>query len=277
MAYECRKAKRLGTKACMAIMGPSGSGKTVGALILGKALCPPGKKVVLIETQPGQSDLYGATFDFFIVDLAAPFTPERCSAAIRAALKENAGVVIFDSLSHEWMGKGGILQMVEDTPGTNSFAKWKQPSRSHGEFIEEFTGLAKTVHFIATIRAKDKYVIDKVVDKFGNEKSAPKKIGEAPIQREGIEYEFPITLMLDQETHRFKVWGDKTNGIFFSDEERVITPELGKRFAEWCKGSKGYEPLLQIGKLEDEEGAGGADEDESAEPQVHKAAPLKRR
>lgn len=264
MPYTIRKAKRVGTKACMALIGPSGGGKTVGALILAKEL---GKKTVLIETQPGQSDMYGNVFDFFVLDLTAPFTPERCSAAIKAAVNEHkADVVIFDSLSHEWIGKGGVLQMVEDTPGVNTFIKWKQPSRSHTDFLESFTSLAKTVHFIATIRAKDKYVVDKVIDQRGQEKSVPRKLGAEPIQRDGIEYEFPIALMLDPETHTFRVWQDKTGGLFVNDEKRIVTDKLAKRFAEWCKGAKGYEKLLPLKDDSEEE----EDEEQTEEKSVEK-------
>jgi hypothetical protein len=252
MAYATRKAKRVGTRVCMAVMGPSGGGKTVGSLILAKEL---GKKIVLIETQPGQSDYYGNTFDFFVKDLKSPYTPERCIAILREAVEvDKADVVIFDSLSHEWVGKGGVLQMVEDTPGVNSFSKWKQPSRAHGEFIETFTSLARSAHFIATIRAKDKYVIDKNVDpQTGKEKSVPRKLGAEPIQRDGIEYEFPIVLMLEPEGHTFRVWQDKTNGVFKKDKKRVITAELGKKLATWCKGANGYEPLAELEEEKDEE------------------------
>src|SRR5690606_37772166 len=48
-------------------------------------------------------------------------------------------------------------------------------------------------HLIVTMRAKTEYVVEK--DEKG--KSTPRKVGMAPIQRDGLEYEFDIVADMD--------------------------------------------------------------------------------
>ncbi len=45
--------------------------------------------------------------------LKAPYTPERYTEALQACIDAGMQVVIIDSASHEWDGKGGVLQINE--------------------------------------------------------------------------------------------------------------------------------------------------------------------
>jgi hypothetical protein len=49
------------------------------------------------------------------IDLEPPYNPERYIEAINACVEAGDEVIIIDSLSHEWNGEGGILQIVDQT------------------------------------------------------------------------------------------------------------------------------------------------------------------
>jgi hypothetical protein len=118
-------------------------------------------------------------------------------AALEAAKQGGFEVVIIDSLSHFWMGTGGMLEQVDHaarrTGGGNSFAGWKEARPMERAMIDAM--LAYPGHVIVTMRTKTEYVVEE------NErgKKIPRKIGTKPEQRDGIEYEFDVVGDLDLE------------------------------------------------------------------------------
>src|SRR5574343_215030 len=113
MAITLRKAERKQAKLRVGMSGPSGSGKTYSALLLARGLASEWDKVCLIDSENGSGELYSDLGTYNIIPLKAPFTPESYIEAIQAA--ENAGmeVIVIDSASHEWDGKGGCLEINE--------------------------------------------------------------------------------------------------------------------------------------------------------------------
>lgn len=200
-----RKATREAVKLKIAVQGPSGSGKTLGALEIARGL---GGKIALIDTENGSASLYADRLEFDVLDLEPPYTSARYLGALKMAVEAGYGVVIVDSLSHQWAGAGGILGRKEDADakGGNSFQNWGKFSKEHGEFLAAV--LALPIHLIATIRTKSDYVIEK--DERG--KSVPKKVGLAPVQREGVEYEFSVVFEMQMD-HKAAVSKDRT-GLF---------------------------------------------------------------
>ena len=91
------KAVRQKARLRLALSGPSGSGKTWGALTLAKGL---GGKIAVIDTERGSASLYEHLADFDVLNLDAPFTPERYIAAIKAAEAGDYNVLIIDSITH---------------------------------------------------------------------------------------------------------------------------------------------------------------------------------
>jgi hypothetical protein len=93
-----------------------------------------------------------------------------------------------DSLSHAWMGKGGCLEIVDSSSGSNKFSSgWSKATPLHNELISAINHCP--VHLIATMRQK----VDYVIETGANGKQTPKKVGMAAVQRDGMEYEFDIT------------------------------------------------------------------------------------
>src|SRR5690606_15977443 len=75
----------------------------------------------------------------------------------------------------------------------NSFAGWKEGTPAQNDMVAAL--LNAPCHIVATMRSKTEYVLE--ADSRG--KQVPRKIGMAPIQRAGIEYEFTVTADLDYE------------------------------------------------------------------------------
>ncbi len=220
-------ATRKAVKLKIAIQGPSGSGKTLGALALAQGLASGGK-IAVIDTENGSASLYADRYSFDTLDLRPPYTSARYLDAITAAAEAGYTVVVIDSLSHEWVGEGSILSRKEGDdarPGANSYTNWAKYTKEHEGFKAGI--LAAPIHVIATMRAKQDYILET------NEKGKqqPRKIGLAPIQREGMEYEF-TTVWEVQMTHRATTSKDRT-GLFGDEPVDLLSPALPKRLLEW--------------------------------------------
>lgn len=225
MAVQIRKARRSATKLRLLLTGPSGSGKTWGALTIAKGL---GGRCVVIDTEQGSSDLYDTLHDFDVIDLAPPFTPERYIDAIRAAEEAGYEVIVIDSVSHEWIGKGGCLELVDEVARAkfrgNTWSAYSEITPRHRAFIDAM--LRSPAHIIATGRAKTE---TSQVEDGGKKKVV--KLGMRTETRDGLEFEFTTVLDIVHDGHFATVSKDRT-GLFGIDP-KPITVETGKRFAEW--------------------------------------------
>ncbi len=183
----------------LALAGPSGSGKTFTALAVATAMS---ERVALLDTEHASASKYADLFRFDTVSMAAPYHPDRFCRVIQAAAGEGYDVLIIDSLSHAWNGAGGILEIVDEIAArqrsSNSFAAWKDATPIHQRLIEALLGA--DTHLIATMRSKQEYALEKD----GKGRLQVKKLGLAPIQRDGMEYEFEVFAELDMK-HRLIV------------------------------------------------------------------------
>ena len=219
------KAQRKKAKLRLGITGPAGSGKTFGALLIALGL---GGRIALIDTENGSGDLYSALGDYDIGYIQAPYTVEKYLQAIHEA--ENAGydIIIIDSLSHAWSGEGGLLDQQSKIAATsrsgNSYTAWRQITPMHNKLVD--TMLASKAHIIATMRSKTEYVQTE------NERGYKeiRKVGLAPVQREGMDYEFGVVFDLGVN-HLASVSKDRT-GIF--DEQIFkLSQDTGKILRKW--------------------------------------------
>lgn len=198
MSFQLRPASKVALKARVALVGPSGSGKTYSALEAALALVG-GEigKVAVIDTERGSAALYADEFGEFLHGvLDPPYTPEAYLAAFQASADAGAEVLIVDSLSHAWSGAGGILEMVDDAAARNrgnSFAGWRDATPEHNRLVDSL--LRWPGHVIVTMRAKTEYVIEE--DDRG--KKVPRKVGLAPEQRKGMEYEMDVVADVDHD------------------------------------------------------------------------------
>ncbi|MFL5809125.1 MAG: AAA family ATPase [Flavisolibacter sp.] len=221
---ELRKATRKKAKIRLGLSAVSGGGKTYSAILVAKGLCGDLSKVAVIDTENGSADLYAHLGEFNVLPLTAPFSPERYIEAIRSCEKAGMEVIIIDSISHEWDGKGGCLEIVESLGG--KYQDWARVTPRHQAFIEAI--LHSPCHIITTVRRKQDYEMIKDGNKIRVEKG-----GLREITREGFEYELTINLEMDTK-HNAIASKDRTN-LFMGKPAFIPSEKTGEIIAEWCE------------------------------------------
>lgn len=230
--FTFQKAERKKVKLKIGITGPSGSGKSYSALRLARGIAGKAGRVALINTERNRGEIYATEFEYDMLDLVPPFSPERFIQALDAALAGGYDVVIIDSASHEWIGEGGILHMADKMQG-NSFANWAKLTPRHDAFIDRIT--SSDVHVIVCMRGKDEYVLEE--DEKG--KQVPRKIGLGSRQRDGFEYEFHVAFNLDMQ-HTATV--AKDNSHLFDGTYKMLTEEDGVALIAWATSGRDVPP-----------------------------------
>jgi len=184
-----KKAEKKRVKLRAALTGTTGSGKTYSALLLARSLVGPTGTIGLIDSERGSAELYADLTEFSHLELT-DHSIESYKRAIAEAKAAKFDCLIIDSMSHEWMGKGGALEEVDRA--RDKFTEgWRSVTPKHTGFLDDV--LSFPGHVVATLRKKMEYVIEKN-DKGKNE---PRKVGLAPVQRDGVEYEFSVVLDIE--------------------------------------------------------------------------------
>lgn len=229
-----RKAERKRSKLRLAICGPAGSGKTYSALLIAQGLAP-GSRIALIDTERGSGELYSSLASYDVATLTPPFTPQRYIELIRQAEQAGYDVLIIDSsLSHAWTGEGGVLDMHDKatlaSTTKNSFTSWREVTPQHNALVDATIGA--DLHIIATMRTKTAY--DLVDD--GKGKKQPIKVGLAPVQRDGMEYEFTLVFDLSVDGHIATATKDRTS--LFDGQHFIPTAATGEALRQWLESGK---------------------------------------
>lgn len=232
---QLQKASRKKAKIKMALQGPSGSGKTYGALLIAFGLCGSWEKIAVIDTENSSSNLYSHLGEYLTLDIGMPYSPEKYIQAIKLCEQNKMEVIILDSVSHEWDGIGGILDIHSNMTG-NSFTNWGKLTPRHNAFVQAM--LQSPAHIIVTIRSKQDYVLNEK-----NGKMVPEKVGLKGVQRDGLDYEFTIVLDVDSK-HNAIASKDRTN-LFISKPEFQISTETGRLINDWCnEGENIINPVI---------------------------------
>ena len=224
--FTLKKATRKQVKLRLGISAVSGGGKTYSALLLAHGLIGSWDKIAVIDTENGSASLYSHLGEFNVIELQAPFSPECYIQAIKSC--EDAGMecIVVDSITHEWDGKGGLLEIHSQMTG-NSFTNWSSLTPRHQKFIDAI--LQSKCHVITTVRRKTDYEINKD----GNGKTQVTKAGLKEITRDGFEYELTVNFNLD-ERHNCTISKDRT-GLFIDKPFFTITEETGELIKKWCE------------------------------------------
>lgn len=226
MKFE--KAARKKAKLRLALTGPSGSGKTHGALLIAKGI---GGKIAVVDTEKGSASLYTHLAEFDALDLAPPFTPERFIGAVRTAEQAGYNILIIDSITHEWSGSGGCLEINDQLAKAkykgNTWSAWNETTPRHRAFLDAI--LHSPLHIIATMRSKT----ETAQTEDGGRKRIV-KLGMKAEQRDGSEYEFTTVLDIVHEGHYAVASKDRT-GLFTDKEPQVISTKTGEVLKEWLE------------------------------------------
>lgn len=222
---ELKIAQRHQVKLRLGLSGASGTGKSYSSLLLAHGITNDWSKIAIIDTENNSANLYAHLGDFNVLSLDGPYSPERYINAIKTCENASVEVIIIDSITHEWQGKGGCLQIHEQLGG--KFQDWAKVSPRHQSFIDAI--LQSKCHIITTVRSKIDYSLDS--DQNGRTKVV--KHGTKEITREGFEYELTVNFELINDKHLAKASKDRT-GLFMDRPEFVINQATGKKLMQWC-------------------------------------------
>jgi len=185
-----QKATKTQSRLRLALSGASGSGKTFSALAIASQL---GQSVAVIDSERGSASKYADRFSFDVCELKE-FHPSRYVEAIKAADSAGYDVIIIDSLSHAWFAE-------LDMAGGN-FSNWAKIKPLERALVDAM--LSSSAHVIGTMRSKTEWIMTTTTNKSGKETLMPTKVGTAPMQAAGIEYEFDLAGELNSD-HLLKI------------------------------------------------------------------------
>ncbi|MDR2052053.1 MAG: ATP-binding protein [Treponema sp.] len=225
------KAERAQLYLRCALFGPSGSGKTMTALRMAKGIADKmGVPVAVIDTEARSASKYADWYSF-IVDNLEGKTIDHYLASMKAAREAGYKVLVIDSLSHAWRElTEEVDRLTLSSTSKNSFLSWGKVGPKQKRFIDAI--LNYPGHIIATMRSKTEWVIGEG----RNGKTAPEKLGLAPEQGKGIEYEFDLLLEMNQNHHAL-VTKDRT-GKFQDETIEKPGEDFGLALYEWLSTGK---------------------------------------
>lgn len=239
-----QKATRKQARLRLGIVGPAGSGKTFSALRIAQGL---GERIALIDTENGSASKYsGDVADFDVLEMTS-YDPAALVENIKAAEAEGYHVLIIDSLSHFWMGKDGALDKKDaaEKRGGNSYTAWRSVTPMHNAMIDAI--LTSRCHIIGTMRAKTEYVMEK--DEKG--KTTIRKVGLAPVQRDGMEYEFDVVGDINAD-HQLVVTKSRCSTIADAVIDRP-GKTFGEQLLQWLEVGQ---PIAEVRQVSATESAG---------------------
>lgn len=185
-----KKATKTQSRLRLALCGPAGAGKTYTALTVAAEL----GRVAFLDTERGSASKYADRFSFDVVELE-DYHPKNYVEVIKAAEQAGYEVLVVDSLSHAWSGKGGALDLKDKATARsrsgNSYTAWREITPLHNELVDAILGA--DLHVIVTMRSKTEYILEDN----GKGSKTPRKVGMAPVQRDGMEYEFDVVGDMD--------------------------------------------------------------------------------
>ena len=256
MALTFKKAKREQVRIKVSIAGPAGSGKTLSSLLMAYGIVRSEhpeltesqvwERICVIDTENGSGSLYvgkqvGPTTigEYNTIDLTPPFEPAVFVDAIHMAEAHSMDVIIIDSLSHAWAGEGGALDMQGKVAArsNNSYTAWRTVTPEHNKLVDAM--LQSNAHVIANMRAKMDY--QQITGSDG--KKQIKALGMGVVMRDGIEYEFTVSFMLDYD-HVANATKDRTG--MFDGRYFTIDANTGKQMYEWLSTGAAPEPKKEI-------------------------------
>ena len=238
---KLQKVKKEQIKLRLGLSGASGFGKTYSALLLAFGITNDWSKIAIIDTENCSANLYASLGKYSVLSLKSPYSPERYIEALRTAENASMEVVIIDSITHEWQGAGGCLDLQEKLGGR--FQDWAKITPRHQSFVDAI--LQSKCHVITTVRRK----VDYSMDRDRNGKTKIIKLGTKEITREGFEYELTTNFEIINDNHLVLASKDRT-GLFMNKPEFIITPATGKILKKWCNDGVPKDDVSALVKAE---------------------------
>ena len=203
-------------------------------------------KVGFIDTENKRGSLYandlidpvtGEVQQFWIGDLEPPFTPQRYSDAILEFQKSGVEVLVIDSVTHEYEGTGGLLEMREPLPGQrgkrDNYAK-----AEHKKFMN--TLLQSNMHVICCVRSREKTKVESI-----DGKTVYTTLGVLPVQEKNFMFEATASMQMWNEGKSQEVLKCPSElRSILGREEGYITAADGAALRAWVDGGIQVDPAV---------------------------------
>jgi hypothetical protein len=263
MNFQFKPAIREEVAMLIGLAGGTGSGKTFSALRMASGIAG-GKPFAVIDTEARRALHYADQFKFDHGDLLAPFSPQAYAQAILAADAAKYPVIVVDSMTHEWSGEGGVLEMQEaelDRMAGDDYAKrervkmaaWIRPKMDHKKMVQRL--LQVRAHLIICFRAEEK--VEMVKDDKGKMVIQPKTSltginGWIPVCEKSLPFELTASFLLTADAPGMP------KPIKLEDQHKVMFPldkpineESGKKVSAWASGPDAPRGFMGEGELKD--------------------------
>lgn len=237
MTVQIRRAERRKAKLRVGMFGPSGCGKSKSSLLMASGMAP-WEKVCVVDTENGSADLYSDLGPYSVITLEPPYDPRKYAEAIEAAGKAGFEVIIVDSITHEWAGTGGMLELADQMQQKvrDGRLAWMKVTPWHNRFMDAI--LQSPAHVICCGRSKQEHVIGQKEVK-GLASNQVEKLGLKAVTREGFDYEMTVSFDIDMR-HLATCSKDRTmvegRALFQDRPAQVIDRTYGERLMEWANG-----------------------------------------
>lgn len=237
MSISIKPVKRAGARIVVAFAGVSGSGKTYTALqfACGLAGGDP-SKVGMLDTENRRGMLYADVLSspFLYAPIEPPFSPARMIDAIDEFAKAGIEVLVVDSVSHEYEGTGGILEMQAKMP--RGPKGWQIVKDKHKRFVNRL--LQAPFHVVVCVRAREKTDFTDAAN--------PKSKGIEPIQEKNFMFEMTASLLLDAEgTTQRPIKLPAALRPHLGRRKGYITQDDGKAVAAWVSSGTPVDDELE--------------------------------
>lgn len=234
--FVIETAERKAIPVMIGLYGLSGSGKTLSGLKLARGLVGASGKIGVIDTENGRAQLYAGREEigsYHVIGMTEPFAPGRFTEA--AIALENAGcdVIVIDSISAEWEGPGGVLDMA-DKVGGSGLQKWNKPKMAHRGMVQRL--IRSSSHIIFCCRGKEE-----VIQEGKGQKATITRGDVIAIQERDFIYEMTVHMRLNAGSNIPQVTKCIDELRPFIDPKKPLTVETGKRIAEWVNQGAEYD------------------------------------
>lgn len=249
MSSDIQRAVREETKILLSISGLTGSGKTCSSLKVARGMVGPDGLIGFLDTDNKRSRHFADRNQFDVIDMTAPYSPLRHIEQISKFEAAGYKLAIIDTMSHEWMGPGGICDMAEKNEarmGRAGLAPWKRPKSDHAKLMYHI--LSSPMSFIFCCRVKNKSIQRKKPDG----KSEIVRTGLLPVQEGDFMSEMTVSILLDEKTNLptlTKCPEDLVDAIPLDERLSIATGEaLMKWAAKGVPVDTEFEELARAGR-----------------------------
>ena len=273
-----KRATKAQAKLRAAFFGPSGAGKTYSALRVATGM---GGAIAFIDTEGAvherpdgsveeisSASKYADRFEFDVLNLRDKSIDGYVEAISKAAA---AGyqILVIDSMTHAWQElTAEVDRLAKAKYKGNTWSAWSEGTPLQRRLVGAILGFPG--HVIATMRSKTEWT---TVD--NNGKKTPQRVGLAPEQGKGVEYEFDLLVEISTEhianvikdrTGKFQdkliekpdekfgkalaAWladGEPASSVPLPTQRAAVEPGLFDQIAEYIRGAKTVRTLGKIG------------------------------